>query len=454
MANLFGKRKEGLVSIVIPTYNRQDYIEETLNSIKNQNYLNIEVIIIDDCSTDNTEQVVNRWKEDNDKAFKNFIYLKLPRNLDEEWANNIGFFMTRGEYIAIQHSDDISHVDRIQKQVDFLFNNPDSAAVGVKYAVFKDCIDNIIGEAEWLCFDRSIIEMNYKHTVNHCICTGTILFRAYVLENIIGFKRVGDSNDWHFILQLINNDYIVDNIEEILYYYRSHNGQRSLMRLSDKSFIYNKRRQMEGMVSVVLPLYKKQNNIVNAMKALLNQSYDNVEIIVVDDLLDSRIETNIKECYEKYISENPIGQVKNLTYFKLPKKVGYPWIYNIGAYLSIGQYIVFHGDNGVSDKLKLEKQVDFLKDNSIYSAVGTNFDNNNNFIKYDDAINNSYEVELMPCVNIYTVMLRADVINSNGGFNESLPGREAFEYISRLLSDNYKVQNLKEVLYYEKEIHK
>lgn len=448
MEYIFSKREEGLVSIVIPTYNQSNYICETLDGFKNQTYKNLEVIIVDDCSSDNTEKVIEDWKQNNIGVFKKFMYLKLPRNREEEWAYNIGLCMTTGEYIVVQSSDDISHKERIQKEVDFLIKHPETACVGTNLAVFIGDLNNIVYIGNWISYDREKIESNYKKGI-HCVCSGTILFRAYILEDIIGFKKITyGSADVHFLSEISNHDYIIDNINEVLFYYRRHINQKSVYR-QDKTAVENKIKYIQGRVSVVLPLYRKQNNITSALKSILDQTYNDIEIIIVDDLLDTKIEEEVKLFYSEFIRDNGNGQIKDFIYFKLPKRVGYPWIYNIGAYLSRGEFIAFHGDNGVSGKCKLEKQANFLKDNFLYDAVGTNFDRNNEWIKYDDEIEYSYLVKYTHCVNINTLMIRSDIINKTAGLNQNIPNREAFAFIEGLIRSGNKVQNLKEVLYYE-----
>jgi len=450
MGNLFGKREKGLVSIVVPTYNREKYIGEALDCLKNQTYKNIEVVVIDDCSTDNSAAVINNWREKNKEAFKNFIYLKLPKNRDEEWACNIGFYLTAGEFIGLQHSDDISPNERIEREIEFFKKHPETALVGAKYKSFIGTTDNIVGEALWLSYDREEIEKTYKKNMGHCVSMGALLFRPSLLEDIIGFKKAFYGvDDWYFIYEIITHDYIVDNINETLSYYRKHDEQKCNLMLNHEEYKAEKMKQIEGRISVILPIYIEKNNALNALKGILDQSYNNIEIIIVDDLLDSNLESQIKACYDEYAKNNPEGAVKDFIYFKLPRKVGYPWIYNIGAYLSLGEYIVFHGDNGVSHKDKLKKQVEFFKRNPSYSAVGTNYDKNDGWIKYDDDIRYSYEINYTHCVHLDTLMVRTDVINKTGGLSENIVAKEDFEFINRLVSKGFNIQNLKEILYYE-----
>jgi glycosyltransferase involved in cell wall biosynthesis len=446
--------KVGLVSVVIPTYNREQYICDALDSLKNQTYKNIEVIVIDDCSTDNTEHEVKKWREKNRKVFMNFIYLRLPRNRDEWWAWNIGFFIAEGEYIAIHSSDDLSHEERIEKQVRFLIDNIDIAVVGSNYKVFMDSVDNVIGNSEWLIYDSNRIEESYRENFEHCVASGTVMFRADILDNTIGFRKLANNiNDYHFIADIINHDYSVVNIRDELYYVRKHEGQKS-KKLEDGSNWVDEKHIPEALltikdrVSVVLVLENKSADIVRTIESINNQTYRNIELIVVDNSRSISTGNFIKSwLVNNRIS--PKSAIIDLVYFKLPRKLKYPWTYNIGAYLSKGEYILFHGNQGISHRSKVEKQVNYLKNNFFDSAVGTNYNDSSEFIKYDEDIEYSYVIDYMPCVNLDTVMLRANVINETGGLNRSILGRESFEFIYRLLNNGYRVQNLREVLYYE-----
>ena len=91
------------ISVIIPTYNRDKYIIESLNSVLKQTYHNLEIIIIDDCSTDNTEFLISQVKDNRIK------YIKLKENKGSSFARNVGIEMATGNYITFQDSDDIYH---------------------------------------------------------------------------------------------------------------------------------------------------------------------------------------------------------------------------------------------------------------------------------------------------------------------------------------------------------
>ena len=99
-----------LVSVIIPTFNRESTLKDSINSVLNQTYKDIEVILVDDGSTDNTKQIVS---EINDERLK--YYYK--ENAGACAARNDGVKFARGKYIAFHDSDDIWHASKLEKQV-------------------------------------------------------------------------------------------------------------------------------------------------------------------------------------------------------------------------------------------------------------------------------------------------------------------------------------------------
>lgn len=118
------KRKDILVSIILPSYNCEIYISETIASIVNQAYSNLEIIIIDDASTDNTCDIIQSFKDDRIKL------IKKPVNTGYTDSLNMGLEIATGKYIARMDADDIAHPERIEKQLAFMEANPDVVLCG------------------------------------------------------------------------------------------------------------------------------------------------------------------------------------------------------------------------------------------------------------------------------------------------------------------------------------
>lgn len=113
-----------LVSIIITAFNAQDTIASSIDSLINQTYDNLEIIVINDCSTDRTEAIVNSLiKEDN-----RIRQITLAKNSGTYVARNIGLKYCTGDFITVHDADDISHPQKIQFQVNSLIN--DKSLVG------------------------------------------------------------------------------------------------------------------------------------------------------------------------------------------------------------------------------------------------------------------------------------------------------------------------------------
>jgi len=114
-----------IVSIIIPTYNRENYLAEAIQSVLCQTYPDFEIIVVDDCSTDNTAEVVKCF---NDERLK---YIQLEKNSGSSHIpRTTGFKAARGKYVALLDSDDYwTDPYKLQKQVDFLEANPDYSMV-------------------------------------------------------------------------------------------------------------------------------------------------------------------------------------------------------------------------------------------------------------------------------------------------------------------------------------
>jgi glycosyltransferase involved in cell wall biosynthesis len=115
------------VSVVMSVFNSELYLKSAIESILNQSYSNLEFIIINDCSTDNSETIIKSF---NDNRIK---YIKEFENIGLETALNKNFMLAEGEFIARMDADDIASPDRLKHQVEFLMANGEIDLVGTWY---------------------------------------------------------------------------------------------------------------------------------------------------------------------------------------------------------------------------------------------------------------------------------------------------------------------------------
>lgn len=108
--------KDGLVSIITPVYNAEQYIEETIRSVQNQSYKNWEMLLINDCSTDSSEKIIEKMS----KLDSRIKYIKLEKNSGAAVTRNIGIEKAEGRYIAFLDSDDVWKETKLEKQIELL----------------------------------------------------------------------------------------------------------------------------------------------------------------------------------------------------------------------------------------------------------------------------------------------------------------------------------------------
>lgn len=108
-----------LVSIITPVHNASEYLEETIDSVLNQTYKNLEIILIDDASTDLSREIINKY-QGIDNRVKSIL---LDENVGVANARNQGIRFAKGKYIAFLDSDDIWLKDKLDTQIKFMKNN-------------------------------------------------------------------------------------------------------------------------------------------------------------------------------------------------------------------------------------------------------------------------------------------------------------------------------------------
>lgn len=115
------------VSVIMPVYNAEHYLKESVESILNQTFQDFEFIIIDDCSTDRSWQIIGEYAARDPRI----VALQNEQNLKDAGTRNRGMDIAKGQYLAVQDADDISLPERLEKQVRHLDENPHIGALGV-----------------------------------------------------------------------------------------------------------------------------------------------------------------------------------------------------------------------------------------------------------------------------------------------------------------------------------
>ncbi len=205
-------------SIIIPTYNRAKFIKETIQSVLDQTIRDLEVIIVDDGSTDETNSIVENLSK-NDNRIKYFYRKNCGR---PSIPRNLGFKNSTGEYLAFLDSDDIWLPQKLEKQI-YVFESDKSGKLG-----FLDC-GHIIIDENGIEMKRYYSFHNYRGDIfqellrNNLILTpGSILIKRTVLDAVGLFdERFKCMDDWDMWLR-ISKRYNFDSVGKNLFKYRVH----------------------------------------------------------------------------------------------------------------------------------------------------------------------------------------------------------------------------------------
>ena len=220
-------KNKPFVTVFTPNYNSSRYISETIESIINQTYSNFEYIIIDDCSTDNSWQIIQEYaKKDNRiKIFRNQKNLHIVR------TRNKGFKLSSpdAKYFAILDSDDVALMNRLEVQIKFLENHPSHGLVGSNILVINED-SHIIGFRRYPLTDD---EIRKKITRFDPIAQPSVTLRKEVIKEIgeydIKWKVTQDFDYW----VRVGVSWKLANINEPLIKYRLSKTQAKRMNLKE-----------------------------------------------------------------------------------------------------------------------------------------------------------------------------------------------------------------------------
>ncbi len=198
------------VSVIVPCYNCENFVEETINSILEQSYTDYEIILIDDCSKDNTFSIIKKYEE----SYENIRAYKNTRNIGVALTRNTGVDLAKHKYIAFLDADDIWHKDKLRIQMEYIVENKEVDMLATNYQLYDEKLLN---------------------KINDCVVPKKITYKTLMYENVIGLsttlikKEVFDKfkmsnkyihEDYELWLKLLKNGYQIHGIEKPLVKYR------------------------------------------------------------------------------------------------------------------------------------------------------------------------------------------------------------------------------------------
>lgn len=305
------------ITVLMPVYNDERFIRFSIESILNQTFKNLEFIIINDASNDNTPEILEEYRDPRIKVINNEINLRVPKSL------NKGLSLAKGKYIARIDSDDISVRDRLEKQYLFLENNKEFGLVGSYTEVIDEDGRNIEFWHEYLEPEYIFYTLSFWN----CLVTSTVMFEKEIAVNLGGFNpdfdRTEDYELWYKISR-IKKIYI---IPEYLSKYRKNKSgitakysQEQLAnaenvaitktKISRELLRYlksiNKPNSFGKKINLIIQLYKTNKNILKEglklnldkkrLKEIANQRIWN---FIKRDFINFKVKTFLKKLLNK-----------------------------------------------------------------------------------------------------------------------------------------------------------
>ena len=246
--------KDGLVSIITPAYNAEAYIAETIASVLAQTYTNWEMLIVNDCSQDNTAEIVQSYAA-KDKRIK---LINLKQNSGAAAARNTAIQNAKGRYIAFLDSDDLWKKEKLKKQLDFMQQNG-YAFTYTSYEHFKKAKENIQNRVQ---IPKNL---NYKQALkgNKIGCLTVMLDRKQIPNIHFTTQKHEDYILW---LNILKQGITAYGIRESLALYRTGNS-KSISGNKFQSALWTWKVYRESQkLSVLKSMYYMLFYVVNGIK--------------------------------------------------------------------------------------------------------------------------------------------------------------------------------------------
>jgi glycosyltransferase involved in cell wall biosynthesis len=226
----------GLVSVILPTFNRRETLARSIRSVLQQSYENLELLVVDDGSTDDTADVVSQFRDPRLK------YIPLADNMGASRARNVGLSHCTGKYIAFQDSDDEWLGDKLMSQVKAA-EQSGQKDVAVFHIKIIYGIDNDLryGQHNLSCvpiLPDGLSQRDFQQLIKtrNVVSPQTLLFTRDTLERIGKFdEALANSVDWDFAIRLIHNTHTIFLDEPLVMTYTQTDSISRLRRRSVRS---------------------------------------------------------------------------------------------------------------------------------------------------------------------------------------------------------------------------
>lgn len=228
------------VTVMMMTYNAQQYLREAIESILNQTYKNFELVTYDDGSTDQTPNIIHSYKD------SRIRYIRSKKNHGVAYARSHALPLARGEYVAVQDADDISYPNRLEKQVAYLDRHKDIVLLGSSYEIIN-CQGHLVNT---IYVPTDPISISWHLLFGGCFANSSVMFR---LDKILEIGRYDEKvlagADYDLLIR-IGAKYKLKQLKEVLVKHRDHSFSLDQVEPSEvkKHYVLSIGRSITGLI--------------------------------------------------------------------------------------------------------------------------------------------------------------------------------------------------------------
>lgn len=290
---MFSNKKNPVVSIIIPSYNHEKYLEFAIKSVMGQTFKDWELIVVDDGSTDSSVEIIKKYTE-----IDNRIKLVVQENQDAPNAINKGIKEAQGEYISILNSDDAfetikikESIDALSRGADFVFgkikvideNNTEITAKNERVDWINDKLNN--------SKEPPSLEKLVKN-INYVVTTTNFVFKKDIIKKVGFFhEKLHYGHDYNFLIRAYEAGVKISFIPSYHNFYRIH-SQNTISKGFEEALLeaaYSISKLYRGKSDMVRDIIIEDRVILNILSYMSKLSEEDLENVVRDKKNKTRI---------------------------------------------------------------------------------------------------------------------------------------------------------------------
>ena len=238
--------EESFVDVILPNYNKAEFLEEAINSVITQTYKNWHLYIVDDHSTDNSRQIIDKFAN-----LKNVTIIVLNKNKGPSFCRNYAMRISKSKYISFIDSDDSWKNNKLEKQISFMEKNN----LTITYTDYIPFFEN---NGKRKIKKKTFLKdyFNYETFIKNSSINTTTMIIARSILGSHRFRKIKLLEDYLFKCQLLKDNNIAKKVDGDLAFYRILNKSRSSQRLKNIYWLwninknYNKLNFLQNVISI------------------------------------------------------------------------------------------------------------------------------------------------------------------------------------------------------------